>query len=225
MPSAIHEDAERVDFGKELFVNDGRLEPAMIGRMRKTTLGTAIEEIRRRYEEDGFVYVKGVLPREDVLTARRKYFELLQPTGILKPGTKPVEGIFNTSIDALNFPGIGAGIAGSSDAEGRTTGPDVQIARMFGDLALKAHHEDWYKEALCHHPALHEFVAKMTGWGDNTKSIRRTLLRNNTPGNKAIGVHYDQIFLRHGEDTFVTAWVPVGDIKIDGGGLIYLEKG
>lgn len=65
----------------------------------------------------------------------------------------------------------------------------------------------------------------MTGWGDNIISVRRSLLRNNTPGNKAIGVHYDQIFLRHGEDTSVTAWVPMGDISLTGGGLIYLENG
>ena len=55
--------------------------------------------------------------------------------------------------------------------------------------------------------------------------MRRSLLRNNTPGNKAIGVHYDQIFLRKGEDTSVTAWVPIGDIGLTGGGLIYLENG
>lgn len=225
MPSIAQVSATDDGFEKELFVNDGRLEASMIGRVRKTYVDTPIEEIRRRYQEDGHVLVKGVLPRDDVLRARRKYFELLQPTGILKPGTKPVAGIFNSSIDALNFPGIGAGVAGSHDAEGRTTGPDVETARLFGNLALQAHHEDWYKEDLCQHPALLDFVAKMTGWGDNTKSIRRTLLRNNTPGNKAIGVHYDQIFLRHGEDTFVTAWVPIGDIKVDGGGLIYLENG
>lgn len=65
----------------------------------------------------------------------------------------------------------------------------------------------------------------MTGWGDSTLSIRRTILRSNMPQNKAIGVHYDQKFLRHGEDTIITAWVPIGDIKIDGGGLIYFGKG
>ncbi|KAM0288355.1 hypothetical protein ACHAO9_007260 [Fusarium lateritium] len=63
----------------------------------------------------------------------------------------------------------------------------------------------------------------LTGWGDSTLPVRRTLLRNNTPGNKAIGVHYDQSFMRYGEPTAVTAWVPMGDIKLDGGGLIYLE--
>lgn len=38
-------------------------------------------------------------------------------------------------------------------------------------------------------------------------------------------VHYDQIFLRYGDPTSVTAWVPMGDIKLNGGGLIYLENG
>ena len=50
-------------------------------------------------------------------------------------------------------------------------------------------------------------------------------MRNNTPGNKAIGVHYDQSFMRYGEPTAMTAWVPMGDVKVDGGGLIYLEGG
>ncbi|MBE3041524.1 hypothetical protein IMZ48_02870 [Candidatus Bathyarchaeota archaeon] len=116
----------------------------------------------------------------------------------------------------------------------------------FGDLAIGAHNEGWYKKDLCQHPALRSFVAEMTGWGENTHGLTRTLLRNNMPGNKAVGVHYDQIFLRHGDDRAITAWVPIGklltltsrssksslltrvpigDVKIDGGGLMYLEKG
>lgn len=225
MPSSTLSEVELCLREKQLFVNDGRLEPESMGLLKPTTLETPIEEIQRRYKEDGYVFVKGLLPREDVLRARQKYFELLAPTGVLQPGTKPVQGIFNSSQDRLNFPGIGAGTPNSTDEHGRTTGPNIEVARLFGDLALQAHSEEWYKEDLCKHPALREFVAKMTGWMQNTLGIRRTLLRNNMPGNKAIGVHYDQIFLRHGEDTFVTAWVPIGDIKIDGGGLIYLEKG
>ncbi|KAH8667778.1 phytanoyl-CoA hydroxylase [Ilyonectria robusta] len=224
MPSAISEQEPSLH-NKQFFVNDGLLPSESIGLIRPTTLDTPMEEIRRRYKEDGHVLLKGILPREDVLKVRQRYFEMLAPTGFLAPGTEPVKGIFNTSQHRLNFPGIGAGTANTTDAEGHVTGPDPKIARMFGDLALQAHHEDWYKEDLCRHPALHDFIAKMTGWGDKTLSIRRTLLRNNTPQNKAIGVHYDQIFLRYGEDTVITAWVPIGDIKIDGGGLIYLEKG
>ncbi|KAH6689470.1 hypothetical protein F5X68DRAFT_274636 [Plectosphaerella plurivora] len=224
MPSAISE-REAILREKTFYVNDGPLEPDNIGLIKATTLDTPMQEIRQRYLEDGHVLIKGVLPREDVLRVRQKYFEMLEPTGVLAPGTKPVDGVFNPNSNRLNFPGIGAGTPNSTDENGRVIGPDLEVARRFGDLAMQAHHEDWYKEDLCHHPALHRFVAEMMNWGDNTLSIRRTILRNNMPQNKAIGVHYDQIFLRYGEDTVITAWVPIGDVAIDGGGLIYLEKG
>lgn len=49
-------------------------------------------------------------------------------------------------------------------------------------------------------------------------------MRNSIPGTHATGVHYDQIFLRYGEVSNLTAWCPMGDIKINGGGLMYLEN-
>ncbi len=207
---------------EKLFVNDGPLTPSQIDELRPTTLDTPIEEARSRYALDGYLFVKGLLPRKDVLKAREEYFKLLSPSGVLKSGSEPVDGIFDDTKDKLDFPGIGAG---STNQNGRPTGPHPAVAASFVDLALQAHTEGWYKEDFCKHPALREYIARLTGWGDDTHGIRRTLLRNNTPGNKAIGVHYDQIFLRYGEDTAVTAWVPMGDISRQGGGLIYLENG
>ncbi|KAH0839278.1 hypothetical protein AYO21_09310 [Fonsecaea monophora] len=207
---------------EQFFVNDGPLASDQYADLRPTSLDTPIEEARRRFRADGYLFVKGLLPRKDVLAAREEYFKLLSPCGVLKPGTKPVEGIFDDTKDKLDFPGIGAGF---TDSNGRPTGPHPEVAALFVDLALQAHTEDWYKEDFCKHPALRNYVAQLTGWGDDTLGIRRTLLRNNTPGNKAIGVHYDQIFLRYGEDTAITAWVPMGDVSRQGGGLIYLEQG
>lgn len=184
---------------------------------------TPIRELRARFEKDGYLFLKNLLPRNGVLTARRKYFELLAPSGVLAPSTAPVDGIFNAAKDPQDFPGIGAG---SQTANGRPTGPNPEIADKFVDLAFRAHGEPWYADEFCKHPALRDFVAEFTGWGDeDTLGVRRSLFRNNTPGKKAIGVHYDQILLRHGEDTSITAWVPMGDVAIDGGGLIYLEGG
>ena len=218
MPHAVSPTREWL--GHDLHVNDGKLPPEMIAPLKPTTLDTSMEEVRRRYEADGYVFLKGLIPRQDVLKAREEYFSMLAPSGVLKPGTKPVEGIFDSAQDPLDYPGIGAG---GADANGIPTGPHPEIADQFVDLALKAHMADWYKETFCKHPALRDYIAKMTGWGVNTLPVTRTLLRNNTPGNKAIGVHDDMIFLRYGEDTAVTAWVPMGDVKIHGGGLIYLE--
>ncbi|KAK8151793.1 phytanoyl-CoA hydroxylase [Phyllosticta citrichinensis] len=170
-----------------------------------------VEELRKRYQEDGYIFMKGLIPRKDVLKARESYFKGLAPSGVLKPGTKPVEGIFDDTKDPLNYPGIGAGAASSN---GR---PGGESAEVFVDLALKQHTEPWYCEEFAKHPALYDFISKLTGWGNDTLSLKRRLLRNNTPGNKAIGVHYDQIFLRYGEPTSVTSWVPMGDVSVKGG--------
>ncbi len=37
------------------------------------------------------------------------------------------------------------------------------------------------------------------------------------------GAHYDLIYLRGGTDRICTSWIPIGDIDVAGGGLIYLE--
>lgn len=202
-----------------LAVTDGPLNSDNAVLLRPSDPSLPIEELRKRYEENGYLFLKQVLPREDVLAARNSYFSSLQSTGVLKPGSEPVEGIFDPAKSHEDYPGIGAGHASGNGK------PGGDQAAAFVDLALDAHYQDWYAEKFCNHPALYNFVAKFSGWEKNTLNLRRTLLRNNIPGSKPIGVHYDQIFLRHGDPTSITAWVPIGDIKLNGGGLIYLEDG
>ncbi|RAO73553.1 uncharacterized protein BHQ10_009565 [Talaromyces amestolkiae] len=202
-----------------LEVNDGRLLPENIAYLTPSYPSEPIETLRARYEQDGMLLLKGLLPRADVLRTRTKYFEMMSPSGVLQPTTQPVQGIFNSARSPDDFPGIGAGATGQN---GR---PGGEGAQRFVDLAIEAHYQDWYTKDLAKHPALLDFVAKFTGWKENTLGLNRTLLRNNVPGTKPIGVHYDQIFLRYGEPTSVTAWVPIGDVSLSGGGLIYLEDG
>lgn len=212
--------------GVPLYVNDGRLQPDQVKHLRPSYPDEPIDVLRQRWTKDGYLLLRGLLPREDVLRAREAYFTSLAPSGICKPGTAAVDGIFNNTSLPSDYPGIGAG--SNKNARPGSAGKSA----LFVDLALKAHTEDWYcgskdgkVQGFCRHPILRDFVARFTGWGDNTLAVKRTLLRNNTPGNNAIGVHYDQSFMRYGEPTAVTAWVPMGDVQIDGGGLIYLENG
>ncbi|GFG08122.1 hypothetical protein IFM61392_05205 [Aspergillus lentulus] len=171
-------------------VNDGPLTSENAALLRPSDPSLPLDELRARYEQDGYLFLKHLLPREDVLKARRQYFSLLAPTGVLQEGTDPVQGIFNPTKSPDQYPGIGAGAVGNN---GR---PGGEQAAQSVDLAIEAHYQDWYAEKFCNHPDLVRFVAAFTGWGENTLNFRRTLLRNNTPGTKPIGVHYDQIFLR-----------------------------
>jgi phytanoyl-CoA hydroxylase len=188
-----------------LYVNDGRLEQSQIGPLRPSTLDLPIEELRKRFDDDGYLFVKNILPRDTVLATRSMYFNFLKPTGVLKPGTSAIEGIFDETKDRSQFPGIGAGAAGGNGHPG-------EHAAAFVDRALEAHYQTWYHEGLCKHPALKNFVARLTGWGDNTKAFERTLLRNNVPGNKAIGVHYDQYVSTPGS---VKVWLTISGSSCD----------
>lgn len=210
----------------KLLVNDGPLDPEQVGFLKPSLPTEDLDVLRKKFDEDGYLFLKSLLPRDDVLEARANYFDAMASTGVLEPGTKPVEGIFNKSADPADYPNIGAGAA----KNGRLG--STSKATEWEDLAVKAHTDEWYVgstdgtvRGFAHHPAVRDFVARFTGWGDATLGLKRTLLRNNCPTNRAIGVHYDQIFLRHGEPTSVTAWVPMGDIRLTGGGLIYLEGG
>ncbi|POS79079.1 phytanoyl-CoA hydroxylase [Diaporthe helianthi] len=206
--------------GVNLHVNDGLFSPSEVAQMRVSRADQPLDVLRERYQADGYVFLKGLLARDDVLKAREAYFAGLAHTGVLKPGTTNVEGIFDSAKPATDYPGIGAG----QDALEMSP-----VAAAFVDGALAQHTAWWYwneeGRGFAQNPALREFVERFTGWGDKALPVKRTLLRNNTPGNRAIGVHYDQSFLRYGEPTALTAWVPMGDISMEGGGLIYLEDG
>lgn len=135
-------------------------------------------------------------------------------TDMLKPGTDPAEGIFSGG-DWREFllPGAVRLAAGLSDT-GR-----------FVENAILSHRSPSYlafKETAG--AALEPFVGRLCGFAEPW-CLPRSLLRCAVPGGEeTTPVHYDQIFLRAGPPTSVTAWVPIGDVELDGGGLIYLDR-
>ena len=76
--------------------------------------------------------------------------------------------------------------------------------------------------AFLEHTDLRSFIRELMGW-DKEVLLRRTMLRHNIPGGLSTAVHYDKLFLRDGDAYFLTAWVPIGDISVTGGGLMYLS--
>jgi phytanoyl-CoA hydroxylase len=204
------------DISGGIKVADGDLSPDRFGFLRPSNLSLPIETLRERFKEDNYLFLKGLLPREHALKARDAYFRFLSSSNILRPGTSAVDGIFDLDNELSNFGGL-------SSRQADMHKPRREQAATFTDLTARAHTEKWYTSDFCQHPDLINFVARLTQWKD-VRQFERSLLRCNIPNSSPIGVHYDQIFLRKGDITNITAWCVMGDIKVHGGGLMYLEK-
>lgn len=93
-----------------------------------------------------------------------------------------------------------------------TRGPqaffEIITSQEYEDFCAMPRLWNFYREFLQGQPYLH----------------KRKLIRFNYPGeDHCTGGHYDLIYLRAGADTFCTSWIPLGDIPVEMGGLIYLE--
>ena len=187
-------------------INQGRVAASQLGWLRSTPANASIDEIRQRLQDDGYVWVKSVLPREDVLGMREHFFSQFAGTGLLKPGTAPVDGIYNAADDVSLHRGVGGG-----NPQG-----DEELRRL-----TDAHTTAQYLQFV-NHSALRKMVRDITGWEEEVM-LHRTLLRHCVPGGSSTGIHYDKLFLRGGGAFFLTAWVPIGDVSSIGGGLHYLS--
>ncbi|KAK2757548.1 hypothetical protein FQN54_004517 [Arachnomyces sp. PD_36] len=183
------------------------VDQTAVGWMRPTPNDLPLEEMRSRFREDGYLWVKGLIPREDVLDMREHYFHHLLDTNILEPGTSPRNGIFNHSEDPLNHGGVG--------------GSDLPSEQLKVTRLVTAHTMPEYLHFL-EHPSLRSFIRRFMSW-EREVIVRRAMLRHNVPEGLSTGIHYDKIFLRAGEAEFLTSWIPIGDCAANGGGLIYME--
>ena len=138
----------------------------------------------------------------------------MAPSGLLQKGSDPKAGIF-------------------SGADTRKFLPPGNLRRLFGlkddpdsdryvELMISAHEAPFYLE-FCQCPELCQFVSRFTGW-ETPQMLQRTMLRAFVPNCELTPVHFDQMYLRAGPPTSLTAWVPIGDVSLEGGGLMYLER-
>ena len=93
----------------------------------------------------------------------------------------------------------------------------ISGAKTFVEIISSQEYEDF-----CTMPRLWNFYREFLG--GQPYLHKRKLLRFNLPGEThCTGGHYDLIYLRAGTDQFSTSWIPLGDIPVEMGGVIYLE--
>ncbi|KAK0642247.1 hypothetical protein DIS24_g9203 [Lasiodiplodia hormozganensis] len=193
-----------------------------IGFLRPSTTDLPIEELRKRYEEDGYLWMKALLDPAAVLHMREQYFTFMSTptdssgggdTGILAPHTHPRDGIFSPTADWRAFLLPGA----------LRVFNNLPDSGVFVDKVIQAHVADFY------HDFKQRVGSTLTGFAGRLREFKepmllnRSLLRCNVPGGETTPVHYDQIFLRGAPASSVTGWVPLGECAVEGGGLMYLE--
>ena len=176
---------------------DGKVletSPRRMGWLQPSAADEPFDDLKARFARDGYLFLKGFLPREMVLEQRRRAFAHLALAGLLKAGTDPVLGI----------------------------AADVPAERGEVNRRLMEYVRSAAFESFCMSPPLWQFMDRFVG--GLSYLHKRKLLRHTLPN--AAGstpAHYDLIYLRGGTDRLVTAWIPVGDVPAEMGGLVYLE--
>lgn len=165
-----------------------------LGYLTPTDPSVGVETIRKLFAAQGYVWLKGLLPRRDVVDFRGFVFSHMADTGLLKPGLDPSHGI---------------AAAGTFD-------------RQLTDRRLMSLVRSAAYEGFCAQPPLSRFMDKFLG--GLSYLHKRKIMRFTQPGTSvATPAHYDLVYLRGGTSRIVTAWIPLGDISVDMGGLVYLE--
>jgi hypothetical protein len=76
-------------FGHELDMDDDK-----VGLLRESTdVADDAEELRRRFANDGYLYLPGYLDRQEVLAARASLTDRLAEAGVLDPAYPSIDGV------------------------------------------------------------------------------------------------------------------------------------
>jgi ectoine hydroxylase-related dioxygenase (phytanoyl-CoA dioxygenase family) len=170
------------------------MTPQRLGWLTPSDPFEPLETLRRRYRQQGYIWLKGILPRQKVLDFRRRFFESVLETGLIDLNFDVEEGIYS---------------GGGEDraAINRALMTFVRSA-AFESFCLMEDIWRFYDQFLEGASYLH----------------KRKIVRHNRPFDKnTTGAHYDLIYLRGGTNRLCTSWIPAGDIPVEMGGLIYLE--
>ncbi len=165
-----------------------------LGGLEPTDPTRPMSELREQYAFQGYLWLKGILPRKEVLEFRARFFSTFREANLIAPESDPVEGIYS-------------GGPVNSDLARKILMEVVRWAEYEAFcllLPIRRFYEDFFGGA----PYLH----------------KRKIIRYSIPGDsRATGAHYDLVYLRGGTDNLCTSWIPIGDIPVQQGGLIYLE--
>lgn len=152
--------------------------------------------LRKRLRDDGYLFLRGVLPKDEVLQLRGQILEICEEAGWLRAGANLMEGLTDH-----------APIQEGSDAY-KAAYNKVQALESFHRLKLHANvtkiMEGIFEEPVIPFP---QTIGRIAFPRDNENQTQP---------------HQDWIFVG-GSTESISCWAPLGDIPIEVGGLRILE--
>ena len=148
--------------------------------------------LRKRLRDDGYLFLRAVLPKEDVLDLRRQVLEICAQVGWLRPGANVLDGL--------------------ADRDPIYEGDDEYIDAYARIQALEDFHRLKFDENIIRimENLFQEPVIPLP------KTIGRIAFpRDNERGTRP---HQDWIFVGGSMET-ISCWAPLGDVPLEVGGL------
>src|SRR5439155_3815300 len=150
--------------------------------------------LRRSFADNGYVLLRDVLPRDDVMAARREVFTRLAEVNEILP---PVESGIATGTSRRRELAPDLGAFWKSVSEG---------------LALRR---------VTHGLRLRELAGLLF---DAPARPHDYLFLRPAPVGNATNLHYDYPFFAGGASQIVTCWLPLGEIPVCEGPLVVVEN-
>jgi hypothetical protein len=169
--------------------------PGCLGELRPSEDAVARPEIlRQRLAEDGYLYVPGFFEEQEAIAVRRELAAQLEQAGRLDPDYPLIEVRPCPADKTPKFPRGGAF-------------PSDRRHPVF-------------QKFLYGEPILEFYASLLDG---PVRHYDHTWIRAVNPG-PGTGPHCDLVYMGRGTPNVFTAWIPYGEIPLEMGGLMILEK-
>lgn len=176
-------------------IAQGRLVPGdLLGSLRDSTnIRSDGVELSRQLADDGYLFLRGVVDRDDVISAREEVFGRLVEVGEIR----------EPAID-----GIATG-----DSRRRECQPDLGAFWRSVNEGRALRH-------VSHGTQIKSLMD--TVFGEAALPHDYMFLRPGTVG-RSTHLHYDYPFFARGSDRILTVWLALGEIPVTDGPLMVLE--
>ncbi|MDZ7991455.1 MAG: phytanoyl-CoA dioxygenase family protein [Nostoc sp. EfeVER01] len=167
-----------------------------LGWLNSSDITSSIATLKQQYQEQGYLWLKGLLDTKKVMEFRYLFLTKCKRLGLLKEGSLTEDGIFCVRK-------IKPGIMNKIRCEMITS---KEYEFLFNSKEILNFFQFFLNGSVC--------------------SLERKIIRCKIPGDYSsdTGSHYDLTYLRCGTNDVYTCWIPLGDIPVEMGGLIYLEN-